>query len=176
MKWWAILPHWFKSGPFFLSAPFQHTFLNIIISKIYVLEHSVVCLMCSFRMKLSVSPFEHLYLADIKAKRSVFLKLSPPSIAPFFFRLEGIKTELNLSIHRKNWPKARGFKGVRVIRSWMLTSDGSILCVHPSVYRCLEDTSKQVIIMRWALQKLTLVSSLSVMVSRASRYSRESTS
>lgn len=30
--------------------------------------------------------------------------------------------------------------------------------------------------MRWALQKFTLVSSLSVTVSRASRYSRESTS
>lgn len=44
------------------------------------------------------------------------------------------------------------------------------------VYRCLEDTSKQVTIMRWALQKFTLVSSLSVTVSRASRYSRESTS
>lgn len=44
------------------------------------------------------------------------------------------------------------------------------------VYRCLEDTSKQVIIMRWALQKFTLVSSLSVTISSASKYSRESTS
>lgn len=59
--------------------------------------------------------------------------------------------------------------------SCVSTSPSSSLS-SPSVYRCLEDTSKQVIIMRWALQKLTLVSSLSVTVSRASKYSRESTS
>jgi len=44
------------------------------------------------------------------------------------------------------------------------------------LYRRLEVMSKQVIIMRWALQKLTRFSKRSVTHSRASRYSRESSS
>lgn len=43
-----------------------------------------------------------------------------------------------------------------------------------SPYRRLEVMSKQVIIMRWALQKLTRLSKRSVTPSSASRYSRES--
>lgn len=45
-----------------------------------------------------------------------------------------------------------------------------------TVYRRLEVMSKQVIIMRWALQKLTRFSKRSVTHSRASKYSRESSS
>lgn len=58
------------------------------------------------------------------------------------------------------------------------------LAEHPSkegqqlgaLHRRLEVMSKQVIIMRWALQKLTRFSRRSVTHSRASRYSRESSS
>lgn len=56
----------------------------------------------------------------------------------------------------------------------VLGSEGLTGLESAGPYRRLEVMSKQVIIMRWALQKLTRLSRRSVTPSSASRYSRES--
>lgn len=190
LNWWgavsssSLVQKW---GFFFLFAPFQHTFLKMSLCSIVQLSvfflHSAVCLMCSVRLttvrfsfRASVfSPYQ-----SCPSVRSVFLTLSPWSTAPFILSSRGHKDRVE-SFHPQKKRINEGQEVLKVLdssRVEMLASDESVFYVpvRPSVYRCLEDTSKQVIIMRWALQKLTLVSSLSVMVSRASRYSRESTS
>lgn len=78
---------------------------------IYVFEHSLACLMCSVRLTtVRFSFWESVFgWCQSPSVRSVFLKLSPSSIAPFFSCLEGIKTRMNLSIQKKELTKDKKF-------------------------------------------------------------------